>query len=55
VDGRAALEIDSFCTDPVEGRWEFNFLLPEEIAAGPHQVELRLGRRKFAPAAIEVA
>lgn len=55
VDGRAALEIDSFCTDPVEGRWEFNFLLPEEIAAGRHQVELRLGRRKFAPVQIEVA
>lgn len=55
VDGRAALEIDSFCTDPVEGRWEFNFLLPEEIAAGAHQVELRLGRREFAPMPIEVA
>jgi SAM-dependent methyltransferase len=55
VDSQAALEIDSFCTDPVEGRWEFNFLLPNEIGAGPHQVELRLGRRQFPPTPIEVA
>jgi SAM-dependent methyltransferase len=55
VDGLDALEIDSFCADPIGQRFEFNFRLPESIGAGPHQVQISLGHRALAPLAIEVA
>jgi ubiquinone/menaquinone biosynthesis C-methylase UbiE len=55
VDGLDALEIDSFCADPLSQRYEFNFKLPEGIRAGAHEVVVELGRRKFAPLPIEVA
>ena len=55
VDGEAGLDIESFCADPVTQRYEFNFRLPERTGAGPHEVTVRLGRRTFAPLAIEVA
>jgi SAM-dependent methyltransferase len=55
VDGADALDIDSFCADPVTQRYEFNFRLPDNIRAGMHEVQVQLGRRKFAPLSIEVA
>jgi SAM-dependent methyltransferase len=55
VDGLGALDIDSFCTDPVMQRWEFNFRLPPSISNGPHQVAISLGRRSVASVPIEVA
>jgi ubiquinone/menaquinone biosynthesis C-methylase UbiE len=55
IDGLEALEIDSFCADPLTQRYEFNFRLPEVIRPGAHEVVVELGRRKFAPLAIEVA
>ncbi|HTS64909.1 MAG TPA: class I SAM-dependent methyltransferase [Candidatus Acidoferrales bacterium] len=55
VDGVDGLELDAFCADPVTQRWEFNFRLPENIRAGSHEVQVQLGRRVFAPLAIEVA
>ncbi len=55
VDGKPALEIDAFCADPIGGRYEFNFRLPPDTVRGPHAVEIRLGRRTFAPLGIEVA
>jgi hypothetical protein len=55
VDGMDALEIDRFCADPITQRYEFNFKLPERIGSGAHSVEVRLGKRTFAPLAIEVA
>ena len=55
VDSRPILRADAFCTDPASRRFEFNFSLPEGIASGAHQVDVRLGRRKFAPVTIEVA
>jgi hypothetical protein len=55
IEGQSVLEIESFCADPVSQRWEFNFRLPERIAAGPHEVLVTLGKRQFAPLAIEVA
>ncbi len=55
VDGTDALEIDAFCADPVNLRYEFNFKLPAHISRGRHYVEVRLGTRTFAPLAIEVA
>jgi len=55
VDGEDALDIDSFCADPETQRWEFNFRLPAGVIHGPHEVQVKLGRREFAPLAIEVA
>jgi SAM-dependent methyltransferase len=55
IDGVDALEIESFCADPVTQRYEFNFKLPARIFPGPHEVTVSLGRRTFAPLAIEVA
>ena len=55
IDGLDALEIESFCADPISQRYEFNFRLPRAIAAGPHQVQVSLGKRKFPPLEIEVA
>ena len=55
VDGIEALDVDSFCADPLTQRYEFNFRLPDGIHAGPHEVQVQLGRRTFPPLAIEVA
>jgi SAM-dependent methyltransferase len=55
IDGRDAMEIDSFCADPIAMRYEFNFKVPPGMSKGPHEVQVKLGRRTFAPLAIEVA
>ena len=55
VDGFDALETETFCADPISQRYEFNFRLPESIGPGPHEVRVSLGKRTFAPLAIEVA
>lgn len=55
VDGVPGLDIDSFCADPVTMRYEFNFKLPPRTGFGYHAVEVRLGKRTFAPLGIEVA
>jgi SAM-dependent methyltransferase len=55
IDGLDALEIESFCADPITQRYEFNFKVPGRIAPGPHEVLVSLGKRTFAPLAIEVA
>jgi SAM-dependent methyltransferase len=53
VDGKPVLGREIFCTDPQMRRFEINFNLPEAIGPGTHQVEVRIGRRKFAPIGIE--
>jgi hypothetical protein len=55
IEGLDVLEIESFCADPISQRYEFNFRLPAQVAPGPHEVLVSLGKRKFAPLAIEVA
>jgi len=55
VDGLAVREIEEFCVDPMLRRYEFNFKLPAGIGRGPHELRMALGRREFAPLAIEVA
>ena len=55
IDGQDALEIESFCTDPIAQRYEFNFRLPPQVPPGNHQVLVSLGKRQFAPLEIEVA
>lgn len=54
VDGDPVADPEIFCTDPLPRRYEVNFRLPEKTEVGRHVLELRLGRRKFAPIIIEV-
>jgi len=54
VDGHPVSDIEFFCVDPRPQKFEVNLRLPEEIGIGPHQLELRMGRRKLAPITIEV-
>jgi hypothetical protein len=55
VDGLPVRETDSFCADPTQRRYEFNFRLPEGIGRGGHVLRIRVGRREFPPVGIEVA
>jgi ubiquinone/menaquinone biosynthesis C-methylase UbiE len=54
VDGLPGERVEVFCTDPLPRRYEVNFHLPEATTPGSHVLELRLGRRRFAPILIEV-
>lgn len=49
IDGRRVEGLEYFCIDPRPQRYEFNFRLPEEVATGPHRLDLVMGRRKLAP------
>jgi hypothetical protein len=49
IDGRRVEGLEYFCIDPRPQRFEFNFRLPEEVATGPHRLDLVMGRRKLAP------
>jgi hypothetical protein len=55
VDGHSVQDLEYFCTDPRPQRFEVNFRLPEEIAPGSHTLEVRIGRRKLAAVALDVA
>jgi len=55
IDGLPVGSLDWFSTDAVTGRCEINLHLPEDLPQGGHQIELRLGARRFPPVAIEVA
>ena len=54
VDGLAVRGVEMFAIDPRNQRWDISFLLPEEIEAGSHSLEIRFGERRFEPVAIEV-
>ena len=54
IDGYPVSDLEFFCVDPRPQKFEVNLRLPEQIGVGPHQLELRMGRRKLAPIAIEV-
>jgi len=54
VDGYPVAGIEVFCTDPRPQRFEVNFMLPDEIGAGIHQLVLRAGRRKLGPVPLDV-
>jgi len=54
IDELPVSGVESFCTDQTKQTYEFNFHVPAAIAAGTHHVRLALGRREFAPLAIEV-
>jgi hypothetical protein len=55
VDGAVMKDLDLFCKDPVNERFEVTFTLPDTVRPGAHRVELRLGSRLFPPAAFDVA
>jgi hypothetical protein len=55
VDGIPIPSTGFLCVDPVPPRFEVNLILPEAVGSGPHQLELSLGSRRFAPMPIEVA
>ena len=44
----------TFCTDPVSQRYEFDIMLPDTVQPGGHELRVGLGRRSFAPVAVEV-
>ncbi len=54
VDGAVIEDLDVFCKDPVNERFEITFTLPDSVRAGSHWVELRLGSRLFPAAPFEV-
>ena len=54
IDGTPLISIESFCIDPRPQRFELNFRLPDEIAAGARHLELKIGRRKMPPMPIDV-
>ena len=55
VDGEPVLDLDRFCTDPANDRYEINFTLPAAVGRGIHRVEVRHGKRDFGTVEIEVA
>lgn len=54
VDGLPVSDLEYFCTDPRPQRFEVNCRLPEAILPGTRYLELRIGRRRLPPVAIEV-
>ena len=54
VGGQPVGDLEFLCTDPRPQRFEVNFRLPEEIGAGRHELNVRIGRRRLAPVLLEV-
>src|SRR5262249_33885119 len=54
-DGKPVEGVDAFCPDPLPPRHEVNVRVPAGKRAGDHVLEMRLGRRRFAPVPIEIA
>ena len=54
IDGKSAVDLEYLCVDPRRQLFEVNFRLPEDLGPGYYQVELRIGRRKFAPITVQV-
>ncbi|HVO99502.1 MAG TPA: class I SAM-dependent methyltransferase [Bryobacteraceae bacterium] len=54
IDGHPVSGLEYFCVDPRPQKFEVNLRLPEQVGPGPHQLEIRMGRRKLAPISIEV-
>ena len=47
-------DLNFFCVDPRPQRFEVNFRVPEGIGPGEHPLEIRIGKRRFAPVMLEV-
>jgi ubiquinone/menaquinone biosynthesis C-methylase UbiE len=55
VDGVPARDVETFRTDPLAPRYEVNFRLPRDLAAGSHVLDIRLGARRLTTLQISVA
>jgi hypothetical protein len=54
IGGHPVGDLEFFCIDPRPQRFEVNFRLPEQIEAGTHSLEVRIGRRRLAPVKLDV-
>lgn len=54
VHGRPVSDLEYLCADPRRQLYEMNFRLPEDLEPGYYPLELRIGRRKFAPIIVQV-
>jgi hypothetical protein len=54
VNGQPAVGLEYFCVDPRPQVFEVNFHLPEDLAPGDYPLQVRIGRRKLAPIALNV-
>ena len=54
VDGNAARQVESFCTDARNQRYDVSFALPEGTLPGRHLLRMRIGSRNLSPVEIEV-
>jgi hypothetical protein len=54
IAGRPVVDLEFFCIDPRPQRFEVNFRLPEDLAAGQHPLQVKIGRRKLAPVMLDI-
>jgi len=54
IGGLPVGDLEFLCLDPRPQRFEISFRVPEEIAPGPHDLQVRVGRRKLAPVSLEI-
>ncbi len=54
IDGRPVDGLTCVCTDARPQRFEVSFEVPEEIAPGKHELQVRFGRRRLAPGTLDV-
>jgi len=52
--GEPVLDYDYFCTDPRVPKYEINFKVPAGAPPGVQELEMSLGRRRFAPVKLEL-
>jgi SAM-dependent methyltransferase len=55
IGGQPVRDLDTFCTDPLTRRFEFNFRTPSGVAPGVHELVLWVGKRLLARMPVEVA
>jgi hypothetical protein len=52
--GRAPENVEHFCVDPRIPKYEVNFRVPEQVGGGAQRLDLKMGRKQFAPIYLEV-
>jgi len=55
IGGHPAMDLEFLCVDPRPQRFEVKFALPEEVAPGSHELQVRIGRRTLPPVTLDVA
>ena len=54
VSNQPVRDLEIRCTDPLPPRYEVNFLLPEGLPQGTHELRIKVGRRALTPVSIDV-